>query len=337
MLRIAMLSFAHVHANDYARQVLAHPEATIQCIWDDDEKRGMDAANSYNVSYERDLTAVLERDDIDAVLINAPTVQHTELLLAAAQYHKHIFTEKALTVTKADADRVVQAVQSSGVQCVVSLPTRTRSETLFIKNVLDQGLLGKITLMRARIAHSASLDHWFHDGSAWFGDASLAGGGALFDLGCHTVDIMRWFLGRPVSVIARVQNFSGAYDIDDNCVAVIEFESGALGILDVSWVHRAGPNPLEIYGTEGYIGRVGTRNQLVLSSQNAQIQHYPANDLPYIEPTRLPDALPMPFEQWVSACLHGTSPTITVTDGCNLTELLEGIYTAARTNCEFRF
>lgn len=334
-LRIAMLSFAHVHSDDYARQVNAHPEAEIVCIWDDNETRGQAAAGRYNVPYERDLDAVLRRDDIDAVLVDSPTSQHTEILLAAANAGKHIFTEKALTVTTPDADRVVEAVRASGKQFVISLPSRTNAEILFMKNVIDQGLLGKVTLMRARVAHMAALDHWFHDGSSWFGDASLAGGGALFDLGCHTVDVMRWFMGKPKSIIAKVQNFSGAYDIDDNCVAVVEFENGGLGILDVSWVHRAGPNPYEIYGTEGFVGRDNTPGQRILfNSRNLSAPNLPQG---YILPTQLPDALPMPFQQFVSACLHGTQPTITVEDGRNLTEMLEGIYTAARTGSEHRF
>ena len=335
MIRIAMLSFAHVHANDYARQILAHPEAHLQCIWDDNETRGKEAAAAYNVPLESDLEKTLSRDDVDAVLINAPTSQHTELLLAAARHKKHIFTEKALTVTTADADAVVQAVNASGVKFMISLPTRTRPETQFIKSVLDQGLLGDITLMRARIAHNAALDHWFHDGSAWFGDASLAGGGALFDLGCHTVDVMRWFLGEPVSVIAIAQNFSGAYPIDDNTVAVITFKSGAIGILDVSWVHRAGPSPMEFYGTEGYLGRSTAPGlNIVLNSRKI---HSPIADGAYITPTDLPKPLPMPFVQWIDAIQNNTKAAITVEDGRNLTEVLEGIYKAANSKSEYRF
>jgi predicted dehydrogenase len=326
-----MLSFAHVHADGYARQVQAHPEATIQCIWDDDAERGQAAAGRFEVPYERDLDAVLARDDVDAVLLNAPTSQHTELLLAACQARKHIFTEKALTVTTADADQVVSAVRESGVQCVVSLPSRCSPETLFIKNVLDKGQIGRVTLMRARIAHSAALDHWFKGGSAWFGDEALAGGGALFDLGCHTVDVMRWFLGEPESVIASVQNTSGAYPIDDNSAIVVTFKSGALGILDTSWLQRSGPSPLEIYGTEGFVGRgMAPYSGLVLSSTQ--------NPVPgYVLPAQLPKALPTPLEQWVAASLHGTPATITVEDGRNLTELLEGTYGSARSGQRISF
>ncbi|MCE7989443.1 MAG: gfo/Idh/MocA family oxidoreductase [Caldilinea sp. CFX5] len=327
MLRIAMLGFAHVHADGYARQVVNHPEATIACVWDDDEERGRAAATKFGVPYVRDMKTVLTRDDVDAVVVNAATVQHKAVLLAAVTHKKHIFTEKALTITTSDADEVVEAVNRSGIKFMISLPSRTRPETLFFKKALDNGWLGRITMMRARIAHSAALGRWFKGGSLWFGDAVQAGGGALFDLGCHTADVMRWFLGEPANVIAKVQNFSGAYDIDDQTLAVIEFKNGALGILDTSWVHTAGPNPLEIYGTEGYAGYSGRPgDQIQLNSNKLQPGDLPVTMLP----SKLPEPLASPLDQWISAILHNTPMNITVEDGRNLTQLLEGVYQAAR-------
>jgi predicted dehydrogenase len=253
---------------------------------------------------------------------------------AALKYKKHVFTEKALTVVTKDADEIVKLVNASGVKFMISLPSRTRPEILFMKDVLDKGLLGKITMMRARVAHMAALDKWFHDGSAWFADDKLAGGGALFDLGCHTTDIMRWFMGAPKSMIAKIQNFSGAYPIDDNTAAIIEFKNGALGILDTSWVHRAGPNPYEIYGTDGYLGlNTAPNSGVVLSSTQLKTGDIQG----YISPTNLPKALPMPMDQWIGAILHGTPMTICVEDGRNLTELLEGTYQSARSGKEVVF
>lgn len=332
MLRIAMLSFAHVHANGYAEAVAKHPEATIQCIWDDDPERGRAAAERFGVPLYRDLGAVVGSPEVDAVVVNAPTSQHPEVIKAAIEHGKHVFTEKALTITTREADEIVDAVHRSGIKFMISLPSRTRPETLFMKQVLDRGWLGRVTLMRARVAHMAALDRWFHGGSAWFADEGLAGGGALFDLGCHTVDVMRWFLGEPKSVVAKIQNLSGAYPIDDNSVVVVEFKSGALGILDTAWVHRAGPNPVEVYGTEGYVGR-SPGGGLTLSSTQLR----PEGIDGAITPSKLPDALPMPMEQWISAILHGTPMTITVEDGRNLTQLLEGAYRAAREKREIEF
>ncbi len=326
MLNIAMLSFAHVHARGYAQHIRNHAEARITCVWDDMESRGQEAAQWLDVPYDGNLDRVLARADVDAVVVNATTNIHRDVISAAAQSRKHIFTEKALTVTLAEAEAVTRTVKDSGVKFMISLPSRTRPETLFARRVLDEGWLGRITMMRARIAHSAALGRWFKGGSLWFGDAALAGGGSLFDLGCHTVDVMRWFLGPPTSVVAKVQNFTGAYDIDDQAVALVEFAQGALGILDVSWVQAAGPNRIEIFGTEGFLGWDARTGQIELQSQQLQ-----ADGMDGIwHPQSLPAPAPMPMDQWIAAILHDGAMTITIEDGRNLNELLEGIYASAR-------
>jgi predicted dehydrogenase len=331
--RIALLSFAHVHANGYAQGVQRHPDAEIVCVWDDSEARGKPAAERFGVAYERDLGAVLRRDDVDGVVVNAETSKHPEILMAAVEAGKHVFTEKALTVHTPDSDRIVEAVRKSGIKFMISLPSRSTPEVLFARKALDEGLLGQVTFMRARVAHSAALDRWFKEGSLWFGDASLAGGGSLFDLGCHTVDVMRWFLGEPESVVAQTTNFARAYDIDDQCVALVKFKSGAIGVLDVSWVHRAGPNTKEIYGTEGFLGWGYPGQNPQLTSRRALSPGYSGT----LIPTDLPRALPSPLEQWIAALVRDEPMTITVEDGRNLTQLLEGIYTAAREGREVRF
>ncbi len=206
MLRVAMLSFAHVHADGYARHVANHPEAKIEMIWEDDAGRAKAAHEKFGAPVCEDLEEVLGSPAVDAVVINAYTSQHRDLMLAAIRHNKHIFTEKALAVTAKDADEIAEAVHKSGIKFMISLPRRTWPEILFMKQVLDNGWIGKVSLMRARVAHAASLEHWFHDGSAWFADEGLAGGGALFDLGCHTVDVMRWFMGEPKSVISKIQH-----------------------------------------------------------------------------------------------------------------------------------
>jgi 1,5-anhydro-D-fructose reductase (1,5-anhydro-D-mannitol-forming) len=334
MLKIAMLSFAHVHANSYARQVNENPDTMIQVIWDDDPVRGKIASEQYHVPYSADLEDVVSNPEIDAVVINSYTSQHPWVMKAALKHNKHIFTEKALTISTKDADEIVSRVHESGIKFMISLPSRTSPEILFMKDVLDKGWLGKITLMRARVAHPAALDVWFtkENHNDWFGDEELAGGGALFDLGCHTVDVMRWFMGKPKRVTALIQNFSGTYNVDDNSVIAVEFENGGLGILDTAFVHRAGPNPIEIYGTDGYLGR-DPNGGLLLNSTQLQA----AGIAGYIKPTKLPNALPTPMQQWISAILHDTPMTISVEDGRNLTEMLESAYRAAREGREFIF
>lgn len=145
---------------------------------------------------------------------------------------------------------------------------------------------------------------------------------------------MRWRIGKPRSVVAEVQNLLDAYPIDDNSAALIEFESGALSSLDTSWAHRAGPNPYEFYGTEGYMGyNTWPGGGLFVNSTRVQAERIQGT----IGPTPMPAAVPGPLDQWIGATLHRTEMTITVEDGPNLTELLDGIYTSAREGREIRF
>ena len=123
------------------------------------------------------------------------------------------------------------------------------------------------------------------------------------------------------------------YDIDDQCVAMVRFRGGAIGLLDVSWVQRAGPNPTEIYGTEGFCGR-GFPGQSV-QLQSRKVEHLGLAGT--FSPVKLPQALPTPLEQWIASIERGEPMRISVRDGRNLTQLLEGIYTAAREQREHRF
>jgi predicted dehydrogenase len=199
-----MLSFAHVHANGYAKRLAEHGEAKLQCIWDDDPERGKTASEKWNAPLYSDLEKVVSSPDVDAVVVNAETSKHPMVMKAALRYKKHIFTEKALTITTAEADEIVKLVNESGIKFMICLPLfRTQPETLFMKEVLDKGWIGKVTMMRARMAHAAALDISFtkEKRNYWFADEALAGGGALFDLGCHTVDVMRWFMGKPKRMV----------------------------------------------------------------------------------------------------------------------------------------
>jgi len=317
MVKIGMLSFAHVHANGYAKQVIENERAELVSVWDDDEGRGKKAAENYKVPFHSDLDKILA-SDIDAVVVNASTDLHPEVMTAAAKAGKHIFTEKALAITVEGCDKIIAAVKKAGVKFMISLPSRCGKDLLLAKKAVDDGILGDITFGRGRVAHSASLDKWFSGDSAWFIDKKKAGGGALFDLGCHRMDVIRWMMGEPKKLMAIITNMSDNYVIDDNSATIIEFANKGIGVVDVAFVHRSGPNPFELYGTEGSL-TMGA-GPLSLTSRKLSedaIKDYIAN---------APQGLPSAMQQWLNAIIDGTPMTITIEDGRNLTELLQAAY-----------
>ncbi|HHZ88992.1 TPA: Gfo/Idh/MocA family oxidoreductase [Candidatus Poribacteria bacterium] len=320
MIGIAKLSFAHVHAKGYANAVRENPETELVAVWDEEEYGGRQIAEEYRIPFSTDLDQILGRDDVDAVVVDAVTSDHPRVIVAAAEAGKHIFTEKAMAITVAECDEIIDAVERSGVKFMISMPQRCDSSILFAKKAIDDGLLGDITFGRFRIAHSAALDKWFSGPSAWFADSARAGGGALFDLGCHPVYRMRWLMGEPKRTVSIMNNFTGHYPIDDNSVSVVEFKNNAIGLVDCSWVHRSGPNLTEIYGTEGsiVIGQGDLQFQTRKLSEEQQ-----AEDL-----ANMPNSLPSSMQQWINAILYDETMSITIQDGRDLTELMQGFYMA---------
>jgi len=314
-----------VHAGGYARNIHENPETELTAVWDDEAfdhgASGRSTAEQYEVPCFTDLDEVLSRDEVDAVAVDAVTSDHPRVMIAAAEAGKHIFTEKALAITVTECDAIIEAVQKAGVKFMISLPSRCNSEILFAKRAISDGLLGSITFGRGRIAHSAALDKWFNGTSAWFADPQRAGGGALFDLGCHRVDVIRWLMGAPKSAIAKINNFTKNFPIDDNSVSVVEFVNNALGVIDVAWTHRSGPNMLEIYGTEGaFVAGHGDMHFHTRKLSDAEKTEYAANR---------PVAPPDPMQQWINAILRDEPMTITIQDGRNLTELMQAFYMSA--------
>ena len=332
-VKIAMISMAHVHAYGYAEHVLKNDDAEMVGIWDNSEERGKPAAEKFGVPFVADMEEAMAQ--ADAVVVNATTAEHKDVYLKAIEMGKDIFTEKTLTLSTADADEVVAASNKAGIKFTVSLPSRTSSDNILIKELIDEGVVGDVTMIRARVSHAGALLRWFEGGAAWFVDEKEAGGGAMFDLGCHTTDLIRWMMGAPKSAVAIMNTLSGEYDIDDNSAAVVEFQNGAIGVLDTSFCHRMGPAPFEVYGKDGYIARglPGTSGLYVESGKLSK------NAKGKFTPTSMPDGRPPVMDAWLKAILQD-DPSLMVTtveDGRNLTQMLEGCYTAWRTGKRFDF
>lgn len=325
MVKVAMLSYWHVHAPDYTRQVQNNPNAEITVVWDEDPARGQEWAEKLGVPFEADLQKVVTRDDVDAVVVDAPTNMHEEVIVAAAKAGKHIFTEKVVAPTVQEVDRIGRAVMDARVHFVVSFPQRGRAVVKYAKQLLDEGRIGHLTFVRVRDAHSGASDKWLPE---HFYDPVACGGGAMIDLGAHPMYLARWFGGKPKAVTARLARFMDHHEVDDNSVAIIEFESGAMGVAETSFVSVASPQTLELHGTEGAIIIGGPNQGVWVNSRKSgsEIQGW-------IQPSQLPPADPAPLDQWIAAIQGGEPPKISLQDGRDLTELMEA---AARSNAEGR-
>jgi len=315
-IRVALLSQWHVHAPDYARQAQSLG-LKITVVWDEDPAKGAPWARSLQVPFEPDLGRVWDRGDVDAVIVNAPTSLHAPIIIAAARAGKHIFTEKVLALTVADCQAVAAAVEKAGVKFCISFPHRTMPHNLFAKKMVEERVLGDVTLLRVRNAHNGAVANWLPD---HFYRRDQCGGGAMVDLGAHPLYLARWLLGRPRRISSTFTSVTGR-EVEDNAVSLIEFDRGAIAVVETGFVSSHSPFVLELYGTQGTLLIGGPDHRVSLFTDRD-----PGGVPGWVTPAVLPPALPSAMDQWVGAIVHGGPIAFGLTEATELTELVEKAY-----------
>jgi len=217
----------------------------------------------------------MERDDIDIVNIGTPTFEHKDMVIAAAKAGKHIICEKPFTLTYADAKEMLDAVNEAGVVHYLNHNYRKVPAVAFAKKLIDDGRLGQIFHWRG-----AYLQDWITDPNfplSWQLRKECAGGGPLYDLTSHAMDLARYLIGEPEAVTAVNKTIikerplpgvgatafsSGTgtdmsqmapVEVDDASFAVVEFKNGVLGSIETSRFATGckNYNYFEVYGSKG--------------------------------------------------------------------------------------
>lgn len=197
-----------------------------------------------------DLEEAIAHPATDTVVIGLPNHLHLETVELCAKHGKHVLCTKPLARTAAEAKRMLEIVEGAGVFGGYLEDLAYSPKTLKAVDAVRNGQIGTVTWARSRETHPGP-----H--SAWFWDAGQAGGGAVVDLGCHCIEIIRSYMGkgnRPLQVMAWTDTLVHPIEADDNAIALIKFESGAIGQFEVSWTFRGGMDLRdEVAGTEGTI------------------------------------------------------------------------------------
>ncbi|MEG2859290.1 MAG: Gfo/Idh/MocA family oxidoreductase [Clostridia bacterium] len=225
------------------------------------------------VSY--DWRAVMAREDIDIVDIGVPPYLHHDMVLAAAKAGKHIVCEKPCGMNYRECVEMAEAADAAGVVHYVNHNYRRVPAVAFAKQLLDEGRLGEIYEWRG-----AYLQDWIMDPDfplTWHLVEEKAGGGVLFDLGSHAVDLARFMLGEPESVSASMRTFikerplpgegaatfskgessgpkeMGNVTVDDAVSMTMAFPGNVLGSIDLSRFAcgRRNYHDFEIYASKG--------------------------------------------------------------------------------------
>ena len=223
----------------------------VQVVYSRTEERARTFAEEWDIpKWTTDLKAAIEDEETDGVVIGLPNDLHLEAARLAAQAGKAVFCTKPLGRTADEAQQILNAVEKAGVfggylEDLV-YPPKTLKALESVKN----GALGRILWVRSRETHPGPHSDWF-----W--DIDKAGGGAIVDMGCHCIEIIRNFIGkgiRPVEAMCWSDTLVHPVEAEDHGIGLIKFENGSMGQFEVGWAFRGGMDLRdEVAGTEGTI------------------------------------------------------------------------------------
>jgi predicted dehydrogenase len=285
-----------------------------------------------------DYREMLKEKDIEMVTIAAPNYLHAQMTKDIAMAGKHVVCEKPLCITLEEADEMVEVCQKQGVLFMYAEELFFTPKYVKAKEMAEQGAFGEVYFVKQSEKH-------FGPHAEWFWDVERSGGGVFMDMGCHGVAFCYWFLNRPA--IKSVTCQMGTYvhgDItkgEDNSICILEFENGAVGLVEDSWARRGGMDDrIEVYGSHGVTyANLHMGNALPTFSETGY--GYAVEKAPSTKGWTYPVfeelwnyGFPQEMHHF-ARCVRGKEePIATGEDGRVVQEVLYAGYESARTGCK---
>jgi len=287
-----------------------------------------------------DLKEMLADPAVDVVTIGTPSGAHMEPAVAAARAGKHVIVEKPLEITLRRCDRIIDECRKAGVVLSSIFPSRFHEPSIEMKRAVDGGRFGRLTVGDAIVKWYRTQQ--YYDSGAWRGTWKLDGGGALMNQAIHSVDLLCWLMGPVREIRARTALLAHKrIDVEDVALATLEFENGALGIIEASTAIYPGYlKRIEIHGTAG--SAVMEEEDLVKwdfakkNRRDATIHKKMSQQKSGGGGAADPAAIghhghTRQFQDVLKAIKKGTSPSIDGPEGRRSVEVILGIYKAAET------
>ncbi len=227
----------------------AHAGATVVAVCDTDATRLATRQAEWKVSTGySDYHELLADKSVEAVSICTPNSSHHPITIAAAAAGKHVLCEKPVSLDLAQGAEMITACASAGVVFQVGHHMRSWSAAVKAHELIESGAIGRVCEIRIRQAHD------WGGGSGprgTFGSRAQSGGGTLLDNGCHLFDLARYLGGDVADVYARIATLKYEVEVEDTSAAMLNYSSGAIGLIEASWTATGFQEAFWVYGTEG--------------------------------------------------------------------------------------
>ena len=210
--------------------------------------RDLAKAAPWNTRPWANLGEALSETAVHAVYVATPVFLHAPQTIQALRAGKHVVCEKPMAMNEAEAHSMLRTASETGKTLGVAYYRRSYPKLQRARALLDAGAIGK------PVFAELTCHDWFdgRDSSrAWLVDPVKAGGGPLFDIGSHRIDLLNFLFGQPQRVSGHLSHAVHHYAVEDNATVMIDYENGVRGVVDVRWHSRVKRDECRIRGTEG--------------------------------------------------------------------------------------
>jgi len=317
----------------HARAAHAIPSVAIAAIYGTNPEKVGRLCREYGGQPYQDFKAFLAHRPMELVVIGSPSGLHAQQGIAAAQRGLHVLTEKPIDISVARTDALIAAANQSDVKLGVIFQDRVKPDIRRLKHWTDQGVLGKILFVDARVKWYRPPE--YYGNSKWRGTHELDGGGALMNQGVHTVDLLLWLLGDVTRVQACTATALHKIESEDTAIAILEFANGALGTLHATTAAYPGyPRRVEITGSQGTV--ILEHDRIVAADLRTRPADF-GSDSPVDTNPSASSAAVTDFrghqailEDFIRAIENNIQPLCDGAEGRKSVALIEAIYRAAR-------
>jgi len=210
--------------------------------------RDLAKAAPLNTRAWTNLGEALSETAVHAVYVATPVFLHAPHTIQALRAGKHVLCEKPMAMNEAEARSMLRTASETGKTLGVAYYRRSYPKVQRAQELLDAGAIG------TPVFAELSCHDWFdgRDSSrAWLLDPVKAGGGPLFDIGSHRIDVLNFLFGQPQRVSGHLSNAVHHYAVEDNATVMIDYQDGVRGVVDVRWHSRVKRDECRIRGTKG--------------------------------------------------------------------------------------
>ena len=242
MVRVGVIGVGWWANAVHVRGILSHPGAELVALCCRSEEKLRAAGREFGASaLFTDYRDLLAHPDLDAVTISTTHNAHYPVALAALERGLHVFCEKPLGLDSGETEHLARAARDAGVRAMVAFTNRWVPEAMIARRMLAEGEIGEVLhyTVTKFASYGGPKSRWM-----WRADPALAGGGVLFDLGCHVIDLAQWLIAPIRAVSASQRNLvpgrlrDGTMvptPVDDATAFLAEFANGVQGVFHVSW------------------------------------------------------------------------------------------------------